>query len=61
MGMDPSISLIFIIVAIALGLVLVMNKDTIPARIKKWLALFAIVMIGFAFFIIVYSLFTLGT
>lgn len=59
--MDPSTSFIFIVVAFALGLVLVMKKDTIPARLKRWLALFAIVMIAFAFFIILFSLFTLGT
>lgn len=59
--MDPSISIVFIIIAFSLGLVLVMKKDTIPAPLKRWMAIFAIVMILFAFFIIVYSLLQLGT
>jgi len=59
--MDPTISIIFIIIAFSLGAILVMKKDTIPTSMKKWLALFAIVMILFAFFIILYSLFKLGT
>lgn len=59
--MDPTISIIFIIAAFSLGLVLIMNKETIPATIKKWLSIISIVMIIFAFFIIIYSLFNLGT
>lgn len=54
-------SVIFIIAAFCLGLVLIMKKDTIPSPLKKWMAISAIVMILFAFFIIVYSLFGLGT
>ncbi|MCR8659116.1 phosphoethanolamine transferase CptA [Paenibacillus endoradicis] len=59
--MDPSISLIFIIVAFSLGAVLVLKKDTIPTSMKRWLSIFAILMILFAFFIIIDSLLKLGT
>lgn len=59
--MDPSISLVFIIAAFSLGAVLVLKKDTLPPSLKKWLAIFSIVMILFAFFIIVDSLLKLGT
>ncbi|MFC6332525.1 hypothetical protein ACFP56_07795 [Paenibacillus septentrionalis] len=59
--MDPTISVIFIILAFSLGLVLVMKKDTIPAPLKKWMAISSLVMILFAFFIIIYSLLKLGT
>lgn len=59
--MDSSTTIIFIILAFSLGLILILKKDTIPAPLKKWLALSAIVMIVFAFFIIVYSLLSIGT
>ncbi|MCM3635431.1 MULTISPECIES: hypothetical protein [Paenibacillus] len=59
--MDSTISIVFIIVAFCLGVVLIMKKDTIPPPLKKWMAISSIVMILFAFFIIVYSLFSLGT
>ncbi|GIP15405.1 hypothetical protein J40TS1_10470 [Paenibacillus montaniterrae] len=59
--MDGSISVIFIILAFSLGLILILKKDTIPAPLKKWLAISSLVMIAFAFFIIIYSLFKLGT
>lgn len=54
--MDTSSSIIFIILAFTLGAVLLMMRDSIPARLKKWMALAAVVMIGFAFFLIVYGL-----
>lgn len=59
--MDSSISIIFIILAFSLGVILILKKDTIPPQLKRWMAIASLVMILFAFFIIVYSLFTLGT
>ncbi|MFB5760481.1 hypothetical protein [Paenibacillus medicaginis] len=54
--MDTSNSIIFIILAFTLGAVLLMMRDSIPAQLKKWMALTAVVMICFAFFLIVYGL-----
>ena len=59
--MEAEHSIVFIIVAFCLGLVLIMSKDNITPKLKKWLAIWAIIMILFAFFIIIYSLFTSGT
>jgi len=59
--MDGSTSIIFIVLAFSLGAILVLKKDTLPSPLKKWMAICSIVMIAFAFFIIVYSLFNLGT
>lgn len=52
---------IFVIVAFCLGAVLVLSKDNIPPKLKKWLALWAIFAILVAFGIIVYYLFSLGS
>lgn len=54
---DPSQFVIFIIVAFAFGLILIMKKDTVPAPLRRPLAIAAVVMMGFAFFLMVYSFF----
>ncbi|MFC7680853.1 hypothetical protein [Paenibacillus sp. GCM10028914] len=59
--MDYTNAVIFIILAFSLGLIMIMNKDRIPQKIRKGMALTAITLILFAFYIIVYSLFTLGS
>lgn len=51
----------FIIVAFCLGAVLILKKDTLPANMKRPLAIIAIIMVSFAFFLIVYSFFGLKT
>lgn len=58
---EATSSLIFIILAFSLGAILVMKRDTLPPRLKRGLALSAIVMIAFAFFIIVYSFYRMGS
>ncbi|WP_195571606.1 hypothetical protein [Paenibacillus sp. 1001270B_150601_E10] len=58
--MDASTTLIFIILAFVLGAVLVWKKDTIPSPMRRWLSIFALIFIAFAFFLIVYSFATAG-
>lgn len=59
--MDSSVTLLFIIVAFSLGGVIILQRDKIPNVFRRGLALFAIGFILFAFFLIVYSLFTAGS
>ncbi len=59
--MNTESSIIFVILAFSLGAILILKKDTLPPPLKKWLAISAILFIVVAFFIIVFSLFNLGT
>lgn len=59
--MDSSKNLIFIIVAFALGAVLVMGKNSVPPSLRRWMALTAIVMILIAFILIVFSFLNMGS
>lgn len=59
--MDTTAAVIFIIAAFSLGAVLIMKRDTIPAQMRRGLALIAIVLIALAFFLIVYSFLTMGS
>lgn len=52
---------LFVIVAFCLGGILILYKNNIPPKLKKWLAIWSITLIIVAFAIIIYSLFTLGT
>ncbi len=47
---------IYIIVVLCLGAVLIMSKDKLPPRLKRGMALTAVVLIAFAFIFIIYSL-----
>ncbi|WP_162944125.1 hypothetical protein [Paenibacillus aceti] len=58
--MESSNYLIFIICAFCLGLVLILSKNSIPPKLKRGLAITAIVMIVAAFALIVYSFLSLG-
>ncbi|RIX54054.1 hypothetical protein D3P08_07320 [Paenibacillus nanensis] len=59
--MDMATStIIFIIAAFALGAVTIMKRDSLPPKMRRGLALISLVMIAFAFFLIVYALFTMG-
>lgn len=58
--MDASTTLIFIILAFVLGGLMVWKKETIPAAMRRWMAVVALVFIAFAFFLIVYSFATAG-
>ncbi|GIO52596.1 MULTISPECIES: hypothetical protein [Paenibacillus] len=53
--------LVFVILAFCLGAVLIMRKDTIPPKLKRGMAIFALIMILVAFFLIVYNLLTMGS
>ncbi|MBH5318216.1 hypothetical protein I6N90_10390 [Paenibacillus sp. GSMTC-2017] len=59
--MDATTSIIFIIAAFSLGAILVMKRDTLPPKLKRGMALVSILLIAFSFFLIVYSLFTMGS
>lgn len=60
--MDASSNiLIFIVSAFLLGVVLIMKKDSLPPRLRRPLAIISILMIAFAFFLIMYSLLTMGS
>lgn len=58
--MESSNYLIFIICAFCLGLVLILSKNSVPPKLKRGLAITAIVMIVAAFALIVYSFLSLG-
>ncbi|MCR8643876.1 hypothetical protein NV379_14565 [Paenibacillus sp. N1-5-1-14] len=53
--------LIFIILSFVLAIILITKKDTIPPRIKRTLAIFAIAFMLLSFGLIVYSAFSLGS
>ncbi|PZD95942.1 hypothetical protein DNH61_10925 [Paenibacillus sambharensis] len=59
--MDATATLIFIIASFSLGAVILMKRESIPASMRRGIALAAIVLIAFAFFLIVYSLFNMGS
>ncbi|EXX85526.1 hypothetical protein BG53_08075 [Paenibacillus darwinianus] len=59
--MDATATLIFIIAAFSLGAIIIMKKDSIPASMRRGIALTAILLIAFAFFLIVYSFLNLGS
>nr|WP_249435864.1 hypothetical protein [Paenibacillus sp. Marseille-Q4541] len=60
MGASSNI-LIFIVSAFLLGVVLIMKRDSVPQRLRRPLAIASILMISFAFFLIIYSMFTMGS
>jgi len=47
---------IYVIVVLCLGAVLIMGKDKLPPRLKRGMALTAVILISFAFIFIIYSL-----
>lgn len=59
--MDQSNAVIFIILAFSAGAIMIMNRERIPQRLRKGMAVTSILMILFAFFLIVYTLFNLGS
>ncbi|CAM3479214.1 hypothetical protein PALU110988_24810 [Paenibacillus lupini] len=56
-----SANVIFVISAFVLGGLVILKRDSMAPRLRKWMAIFSIVLIAFAFFLIVWSFFTLGT
>ncbi|GBF72860.1 hypothetical protein PA598K_01135 [Paenibacillus sp. 598K] len=59
--MNTTTSVIFIVSAFVLGGVIMLYRESIPDKLRRPLALSAIGLIAFAFFLIVYSLFSLGS
>ncbi|MFD0620042.1 hypothetical protein ACFQZR_21455 [Paenibacillus sp. GCM10027629] len=59
--MDSTSILIFIILAFSMGAILIMKKDSIPAPLRRVMAIITILLVAFAFFLIVYSSFHLGS
>jgi hypothetical protein len=58
---DTTATIIFIIAAFALGFLVITQRNNIPASLRRGIAIVAIVFIAFAFFLIVYSLTTMGS
>jgi cytochrome c biogenesis factor len=52
---DSGSILTFIIVSFSLSVILIMKRDSLPPNMKRPLALIAIVMVSFAFFLVLYS------
>lgn len=55
--MNSSDVTVFIIVAFALAVVVIMSRNNIPARFRRGMAIFSIVMVLVAFVLIIYSFF----
>ncbi|KIL37231.1 signal transduction histidine kinase [Cohnella kolymensis] len=58
--MDVSTNVIFIIAAFSLAVVLIMSRERIPPNLRRGLALLSILLVLFAFFLIVWSFFSRG-
>lgn len=58
--MDSSTTIIFIILAFSLGAILIMKKDSIPSNLRRPMAIVSLLLVAFAFFLIIYSAFRLG-
>lgn len=57
--MNNSASIVlFIIVAFSLALILIMKKDTLTPAFRRPLAVIALVMVAFSFFLLIYSFFS---
>ncbi|GGD73884.1 hypothetical protein [Paenibacillus nasutitermitis] len=59
--MDTTATVIFIIASFALGILTIVQRNSIPPSLRRGTAIAAIVFIAFAFFLIVYSLTTMGS
>ena len=47
---------IYVVLVLCLGAVLIMTKDRVPPKLKRGMAMSAVVMILFAFIFVIYSL-----
>jgi uncharacterized membrane protein len=54
--MDTGNLTVYVIVVLCLGAVLIMGKDKVPPRLKRGMALTAVILIMLAFVFIIYSL-----
>ncbi|MEK5236397.1 hypothetical protein NST99_11975 [Paenibacillus sp. FSL L8-0470] len=53
--MDNENLVIYVVVVLCLGAVLIMGKDKMPPRMKRGMALTAVILIALAFVFIIYS------
>ncbi len=51
---------VFIIASFCLGAVIIMKRESLPERVRKPLAITAILLIAFSFFLIVYAFTQIG-
>jgi hypothetical protein len=58
--LDYSATLIFAIAAFGLAAVLIWQRRSIPERLRRGMAIVSLVLVLFAFCLIVYSLFSAG-
>ncbi len=59
--MNTEATLIFIISSFCLAVVLILTRDRIPERMRRPMAILTIFLVLFAFFLIVYNFFIIGT
>jgi hypothetical protein len=59
--MASDATIIFIIAAFGLAIVLILSRERIPEAMRRSMAILSILLVLFAFFLIVYSLFRVGT
>jgi hypothetical protein len=57
---DSGSILTFVLVSFCLAIILIMKKDSLPAQMKRYLALLAIVMVSLSFVLILFSFFGTG-
>jgi hypothetical protein len=58
--MDTEATVIFIIAAFGLAIVLILSRERIPETMRRPMAILSILLVLFAFFLIVYSFFRVG-
>jgi len=58
--MDTGAIVAFIIVAFSLAAILIMKRDTVPPSLRRGMAIVTLILVAFAFFMIVYSLLQMG-
>ncbi len=55
--MNTEALVIFIIVAFSFALIVIMKKESLPERLRKPMAIMAVVMVAAAFVLLLYSFF----
>ncbi|RKP55127.1 hypothetical protein D7Z26_07845 [Cohnella endophytica] len=59
--MNNEANIIFIIASFGLAVVLILSRERIPETLRRPMAITSILLVLFAFFLIVYSFFRIGT
>jgi len=59
--LDYSATLIFAIASFGLAAVLIWQRRAIPERLRRGMAIISLILVAFAFFLIVYAFFSAGT